>query len=86
MKSRIRATSPPAKVFAVSDETLARARAALQAFGLAPVDLDRLTNFKGDLTIGPTTKDLAVRPAVKPFKSPLKPARDDRSRTKVPKG
>lgn len=62
---KARALFRPAKVVAVSNETLARARGALQAFGLVPADLDRLTQYKGDVTIGPTAKHPATRRAVK---------------------
>jgi len=64
MKSRPRNTPRLAKVV-VSDETMARARGALQAFGVDPTSMDLLANFKGDVTIGPAAKTPPRRRSVK---------------------
>ena len=57
MKSAItRVTIRPGKSVAVSSEAMARARGALEAFGVTEADLERLARFKGDVTIGPAAK------------------------------
>lgn len=54
MKSVItRVTIRPGKSVAVNSEVIARARGALEAFGVTEADLERLAAFKGDVTIGP---------------------------------
>lgn len=53
MKSSTRVTIRPGKSVVVSNEMMARARGALEAFGVTEADLERLAAFKGDVTIGP---------------------------------
>ena len=57
-----RITTRSTKPVAVSAQALARARGALQAFGTTTADLQALANFKGDVTVGPTT---AIKGSVK---------------------
>lgn len=65
MKSRVRNFARPVKAV-VSDETLARARGALKAFGLEAIALDQLENFKGDVTTGPAAAKIGRAARKKP--------------------
>jgi hypothetical protein len=44
----------PSKTVAASEQALALARGARDAFGLTTADLEALANFKGDVTTGPS--------------------------------